>query len=166
MSRLVIPSYTVIKDTREKDGHGWFFNQQRPQTKPPKCDGMIEQKLDVGDYSLVGYEDILSIERKEDFAELWVNYGRRSTFETEMEKMSSIKYKYILIESLFTPDHFDLSPPQMRTSVPGKALISWLCNISLVYGVHIVPVGSCGSKYAQLIFKNVVRNEKDRWLEI
>jgi len=163
MSRLCIPTYTVLRDSREKEGHGWEFKQHKPEKRPPRCEGMIISTLKTGDYSLLNYEDLLVIERKLDYSELWGNYGKRKCFEEECERMQSIKYRYIIIESHLTSDVLSLSPPQFSKGVPGRALISWLCNLSLSYGVHIIPVGSCGKKYCQLIFEEVVRIERDRW---
>jgi hypothetical protein len=162
---MILPKYRVIRDTREKEGYGWTFLSHTMKRRPPICDGMIEQKLEVGDYSLIGYEDILAIERKEDFSELWVNYSTRDRFERELDKMSGFKYPYVLVESQLTPDHFNLSPPQYETKAPGKALIRWIISLSVKYGVHIMPVGQCGRKTAQIIFEEVVRHEKDRWVQ-
>lgn len=167
MPRLILPSYKIIRDTREQDGHGWNFPAHRPERRPPKCEGTIVQKLDTGDYSMVGYTDILAIERKADFAELWGNYSsqKRPAFEAEMERMSHIKHPYIVIESCFTPDIMELSPPQFRTGVPGKSFIRWLMFLSAKYGVNIIPSGACGWRVAQLICEEVVRVNKDRWVE-
>jgi hypothetical protein len=164
MGRLCIPRYTVIRDTREKEGYGWYFNEQSLDRRPPSCNGTIEQKLDTGDYSLVGYEDILTIERKNDFSELWVNLSERDRFEEEMARMVNIKYSYILIESVLTSDHFNLSPPQYKRGVPGKALIKWIFYIGIKYNVNVIPVGGCGKSVARVIFEEVVRKEKDRWI--
>ena len=163
MSRLVLPSYTVIRDTREKEGHGWIFKKHREDRRPPRCEGTVERTLDTGDYTIEGYEDLLTIERKEDYGELWGNYGNRDTFEEEIQRMTKIKHRYILIESHLTKDHFDLSPPQFTKNVPGKALINWLVYLSSRFGVNIIPVGECGMQYSQLIFEAVIRAEKDRW---
>ena len=42
------PDFTVIKDTREQEGYHF--------SKYNKCAGMVERKLDTGDYSLEGME--------------------------------------------------------------------------------------------------------------
>ncbi len=164
MPRLILPTYRVIKDTREQKG--WTFDPHPSERRPPNCDGMVVDTLKTGDYSLVGYTDILSIERKADFSELWGNYskGKRPAFEAEMERMSHIKHSYIIIESSITPDIMELSPPQFVKGVPGKSLIKWLMSLSIRYGVKIIPAGACGSKVAQMIFEEVVRFEKDRWV--
>ncbi|KKN91099.1 hypothetical protein LCGC14_0219640 [marine sediment metagenome] len=166
MPRLILPTYTVIRDTREQEGYGWTFSAHVPDRRPPRCEGMIIDTLQTGDYSLVGYTDILAIERKADFAELWGNYGskKRSAFEAEMERMSTMKYPYIIIESSFTPDIMELSPPQFTKGVPGKSLVRWLMHLSIKYGVHLIPAGACGRKIAQMICEEVVRVEKDRWI--
>lgn len=164
MSRLILPKYTVIRDTREKTGYGWTFHAHTyAQRRPPNCEGMLITTLKTGDYSLVGYEDILTIERKESFGELWNNYQHRNRFEEEMERMSQLKHKLVIIESCLTPDIFDLSPPQFTKSVPGKALIRWLMSLTVKYGVPFIPAGACGKKLAQQFMEEVVRLEKDRW---
>lgn len=164
MSKLHLPNYTVIKDTREKEGHGWVFEKHHANKKPPRCDGTIVQKLNTGDYSLVGYEDVLAIERKNSFSELWGNFGEKDRIEDVMGRLCQIKNAYILIESCITNDHFELSPPQYRVGVPGKALIRWVISLGIEYNVKVIPVGQCGKKYAQLIFEEVIRTEKDRWI--
>lgn len=164
MSRMVLPSYYVLRDSREKPEFGWHFSKQPETKKPPRCNGEIIQKLDTGDYSVVGLEGLLCIERKDDFAELWTNYSNRSVFENEMERMNKFKYKYMLIESILTKETMELSPPQFTKSVPGRALIGWLCGLSLKFGINIIPVGSAGKQYCQLIFQNVIRLEKNIWV--
>lgn len=165
MARLVLPTYTVVRDTREKVGYGWSFGKTtNTKRRPPNCSGTIITKLDTGDYSIEGYEDILAIERKEGFTELWSNYTTRARFEEEMGRMSEIKHSYILIESHLDSDILTLSPPQFSTKVPGKALIRWLLFLGIKYGVKIIPVGNCGKKMAQFIIEEVIRHEKDRWV--
>jgi len=166
MPRLILPTYTVIRDTREQEGHGWFFNAHMPNRRPPNCAGMVVDTLKTGDYSLVGYTDILAVERKFAFSELWGNYSakKRPAFEEEMSRMSEIKHAYIIIESSLTPDILELSPPQFAKGVPGKSMIRWLMYLTAKYGVKIIPAGQCGRKITQLIFEEVVRVEKDRWV--
>lgn len=163
MPRLILPNYTIIKDSREQKG--WTFDAHVLDHRPPRCEGMVTGTLKTGDYSLVGYTDILVIERKANFSELWGNYSskKRPAFEDEMQRMSKIKYSYIIIESLFTSDIMELSPPQFARGVPGKSLIRWLMNLSVKYGVHIIPAGSCGRQIAQMLCEEVIRVEKDRW---
>lgn len=161
MSRTRLTDYVVIRDKREKVGYGWTFTKSKyfDRKRPPRCIDMELGTLTTGDYTLQGYEDIVTIERKDGFVELWNNYGHRERFEKEMDRMSSFKYAYILIESSITPEVLELSPPQYKTGVPGKALIKWIITLGMKYNVQILPVGRCGKQMAQLIFEEVIRAE-------
>ena len=85
------PDFTVIKDTREQDGY--FFS------KFNTCAGMVEHKLDTGDYSIQGLEDKICIERKGCVEELAQNLGsKKQTFLKEIERMEPFPHKYIILE--------------------------------------------------------------------
>lgn len=163
MPRLMMPQYTVIRDIQEKEGHGWFFDPSPDGKKSPICAGTVIEHLKTGDYSLKGYEDRLCIERKAGFFEIWGNYAERDRFEAELERMSKIKYRFILIESSLTPDVMTLSPCQIR-DVPGKVITRWLMAVSMKFNVPVMPVGQCGWRIAQQIMENVVQMEKDKWV--
>jgi ERCC4-type nuclease len=163
MGRLVLPEYMVLRDTREKEGHGFVFKAHKPERRPPRCSGMAISTLKTGDYTIAGKgESLVCIERKADFSELWVNYNNKNLFEEECKRMQPYKYKFILIESQLTSDILSLSPPQI-SKVPGHALVSWLISLSNEFGISIVPVGSSGKHFAQLIFEDIIRREKDLW---
>lgn len=166
MSRKVLPSYTIIRDTREAPGHGWFWDKNtNPKQRPPICGGTIIKTMKTGDYTLLGYEDVLCIERKISYAELWGNYAERERFQDQMERMSVFKHKMVIIETQLTKDVFSLSPPQLKTGVPGRALTRWLMSLTAKYGVPFIPVGSCGKYFVQQFMEEVIRVEKDRWVE-
>jgi hypothetical protein len=72
------PEFTVIKDTREQEGY--YFS------KFNTCAGMIEHKLDTGDYSIQGLEDKMCVERKGCVEELAINLGsKKHAFINEIE---------------------------------------------------------------------------------
>ena len=71
MTYKTTPPFTVIKDTREQDGY--FFGPFNT------CAGMIEHKLDTGDYTIEGLEDKICVERKGCVEELAVNLGQKNT---------------------------------------------------------------------------------------
>jgi hypothetical protein len=45
--------FTVIRDSREKEGHGWWYDEDA------YCIGTEITKLDIGDYSIKDKEHIL-----------------------------------------------------------------------------------------------------------
>ena len=50
--------FKVIKDTREKKGHGWWFEEDA------YCIGTEVSKVDVGDYAIEGMEHLNQIKKK------------------------------------------------------------------------------------------------------
>ena len=85
------PKFTVIKDTREQDGY--FFKEYNA------CAGMIEHKLDTGDYTIQGLEDKICIERKGCVEELAINLGQKKyTFLEEIERMAPFDHKFLILE--------------------------------------------------------------------
>lgn len=156
---MIYPDYTVIRDTREKLGHGWNFEISRPNKNPPKCAGQIIDTLTTGDYSVVGYDDMLIVERKNDFSELWGNFLERKRFEREMDRLRAYRYRLVIVESVMTPEVLSLSPASMKRNVPGKALTSWLMSLVAEYQVPIMFGGACGQKLCQQFFEAVIRLE-------
>ena len=45
--------FQIIKDTREKKGHGWWYDENA------YCSGTTVAKVDIGDYAIEGMEHIL-----------------------------------------------------------------------------------------------------------
>ena len=83
--------FKVIKDTREKKGHGWWFEEDA------YCIGTDVSKVDIGDYTIEGMEHILSIERKESVSEFAGNCGEKR-FHRELEKLATFPYAFLLFE--------------------------------------------------------------------
>ena len=137
------PEFTVIKDTREQDGY--FFSAFNT------CAGMIEQKLDTGDYSILGMEDKICIERKGCVEELAVNLGQKKhAFLAEIERMTSFPHKFIVLE--FSLEDILKFPEETRIpiknkaalKITGKYMIKCLFEFQLYNNVHIL---FCGNKY-------------------
>jgi len=92
------PKYVVLRDDREKNGHGWFF--------PPSdtCQGTAVARLVTGDYSLAGLTDVIAVERKNSAAELSRNFfAGIDLFRAELERMSNLEYAAVVCE--FPLDH-------------------------------------------------------------
>ena len=81
--------YKVIRDTREQNG--WTFMSSKA------CEGTLSGALKTGDYSIEGYEELLTIERKGSIAEL-ANNLVEDRFERELERMESFKYAFMILE--------------------------------------------------------------------
>jgi ERCC4-type nuclease len=81
------PGLVVICDTRE----------QQPLFSP--CEWVVRKKLDVGDYSIVGMESMITVERKS-LADLYGTIGQGyDRFERELKRAVTYRWKGLVIES-------------------------------------------------------------------
>ena len=124
----------IIVDSREK----------QPYTFK---DNFIVAKLDTGDYSLEGYENIFTVDRKATVSELAGNLTT-ARFKRELERMKSFKHAYLLLEFSFDdilrfPYGSDIPRKRWKyLKVRPPFIISALTRISLEYGVHIIYGGN------------------------
>ena len=143
MAYKVAPPFTVIKDTREQDGY--FFSAFNT------CAGMVESKLDTGDYTIQGLEDKICVERKGCVEELAVNLGsKKYAFLNEIERMKPFSHKFIVLE--FSLEDLIKFPEETRIPVKNKAslkitgkyMLKCLMEFQLYDGIHI---WFCGNKH-------------------
>ena len=136
------PSYTVIRDTREQEGY--YFSEFNT------CAGMVDHKLDTGDYSIDGLEDKICIERKGCVEELAQNLGsKKQTFLKEIERMQSFPHKFIVLE--FSLEDLIKFPKETRipiknkasVKITGKYMLKCLIEFELYNNVHVI---FCGDK--------------------
>lgn len=78
-------NFHIIIDTREQ--HPWTFEHMTKSVA----------KLDTGDYSLKGLENIFCIERKGSVSE-FANNITEKRFKDVVERMSQIKHSFLLFE--------------------------------------------------------------------
>lgn len=77
--------FTIIVDTREQQP--WTFSHYITASK----------KLDAGDYSIEGLENILAIERKKSVNEI-ANNITESRFKDAISRLAQHKYSFLLLE--------------------------------------------------------------------
>lgn len=147
---MIVPNYTVIKDTREQDG--WIFSEF------DKCSGMEVKTLNTGDYTLKGYEEVVCIERKGSTAEIAMNLGRKKgPFEHEMERMKYFPFSFIICEfsmtELLAYPELSKVPESLHSQVKvtGKYLLKSLLEFQLWYNTKIL---FCDNKYNAFIVCN------------
>jgi ERCC4-type nuclease len=116
----------IIIDTRE----------QKPWEFPGHTTAV--QKLDTGDYSVEGLEDVLCIERKQNTSEFAKNIIEKR-YDDWTERMSKFKYKFLLLE-------FSLSDVEL----------------SMLHNIHVLFCDSSytASKFAETIMYKVYSNER------
>ena len=137
--------FTIVIDNREQKPY--TFQNIKPE--PPQT---ITQGLKTGDYSIMGLENKICIERKEK-SDLFNSMGKnRDRFKKEIIRMSEFDYAGLVIETslagIFT------NPPS-RSQMSSKAVFRSLISFSIKQGVHVWPMWSRESaeKATYLILK-------------
>lgn len=130
--------FTIIVDTREQIP--WEFGYHNTAKK----------KLDTGDYSIEGFEDILAIERKKSVSEIATNLSE-SRFKDVLERLSKIKHPYMVFEFSFDevydfPVGSDI-PKKLwsKLRIGGNFIIKRLIEIQLEYNIQIVFCGDASN---------------------
>jgi ERCC4-type nuclease len=114
----------IAVDTREQ--RPYRFPRWEPRT------------LAAGDYSLIGHETRVAVERKSK-ADAYSSLGRgRARFKREMERLSRLEYAAVVIECSL--DDF-LTPPPFSQMSP-RAAINTLVGWSVKYRICVFFAGS------------------------
>ena len=142
--------FTIIIDTREQQP--WVFNHYLTANR----------KLDTGDYSIEGLENIVTIERKKSASE-FANNITESRFKDVIDRLSKIKHSFLLLEF----DLEDILIYPVGSSVPRKMwdkikispsfLIKNILDLQMLHNIHICFCGNSDNaeKMAEYILKKV-----------
>lgn len=150
--------YTVVRDTREKEGKGWVFSETQ------SCAGTVTQKLDTGDYSLYGWESHISIERKGSVSELAKNLTEER-FENELIRLEEFPWRYVILE--FDMKHIIEFPkgsgiPKRRQrymKVSGYYLLKRITELERKYKIQFMFCGAYGKEVCANIFKRFMESK-------
>jgi ERCC4-type nuclease len=130
--------FEVIVDTREQ--YPFHFSSS-------KISGTVSKKLDTGDYSITGLEDILCIERKASVVEFYNNITQKR-FWAELERMKAYKYRFLVFE--FSASEVEMFPygadiPKsvlVKLKISSAYLMKCIARIQVEYDVHVIFGGN------------------------
>lgn len=151
--------FTIIIDTREQ--HPWEFADH----------AISKHKLDTGDYSIQGLENILCIERKNGVAEI-ANNIVEPRFKDVIERMKTFKHAFILVEC----DYEQLMTYPVGSNVPERLwsnmklspgfILKFLIELSVHHNIHVIFCGNpnWAEKTALSIMKRIYKlyGQKDK----
>ena len=153
--------FTIIIDTREQQP--WSFEHYTTASR----------KLDTGDYSIEGLEDVVCIERKKSVSEV-ANNLTESRFIDVVDRMSRFKYAFLLLE-------FDLAqvlsytigsnlPRRLwdKIKISPAFIVKHILELQLNHNIKVLFCGSSSDaeQMAEYILKKVhyiekVKQQKD-----
>lgn len=161
--------FTVIRDSQEKTGHGWEFGGELDNKSRLLCEGTIIRSLPTADYTLVGFEHILCIERKGTITEFVGNLVS-SVFEAELKRMSEFPLPYLILEFGMTqvmnwPDSSRLSL-RIKRKLPLRkegAVLARIMDLQFKYPrVNFQFVDFYGKEMSFCIFKRAIEKYADQ----
>lgn len=133
--------FHVIKDTREKENHGWWYPEDA------YCSGTTKAKIDLGDYTVEGLEHLLCIERKETVAEFAGNCSEQR-FWRVIDKMAEYKHKFLILEFDWYaieryPEGSGVPKEKWpRVRIKGNYMMSLLSTMMLDKGIQVIAAGN------------------------
>lgn len=148
--------YTIIRDNQEK-ANKWEFSKSK------YCDGVIDQHLLTGDYTLLGYEDRFIIEKKSSTGEFSGNIFDPA-FERELTRMNEFEFPFVICE--FTMDDIAMFPK--NSGIPQKiwrklrtnkhVLLKRFLELQMSYRAKFILAGAHGHDVARSLFKRIMEN--------
>ena len=153
--------FTIIVDTREQQP--WSFDHYIKANR----------KLDAGDYSIEGLENILAIERKKSVNEI-ANNIVESRFKDAIIRLSQHKYAFLLLEF----DIEDILNYPIGSNLPKRLwdkvkispafLMKHVIDWQLVYNIKVIFCGSSSdaertAEYIlnKIYYLEVIKKEKN-----
>lgn len=153
---MIDNEFTIIVDTREQKP--WSFDHH----------AKANHKLDTGDYSIEGLENTLAIERKRNVSE-FANNITESRFPDVVERLSKIKYSFILFE--FDMEHVMNFP--IGSNIPKRLwnkirispafLLKHILDLQLHHNIKIIFCGNSDNaeKVALSIMRKVYKENNN-----
>lgn len=128
-------TFTIIVDTREQTP--WEFDNY----------SVANRKLDTGDYSIEGLENVFTIERKRSVSEIANNITEKR-FDDVLNRLKNYEHKFMLLE--FTLNNVmdypigSTVPKKLWGSlkITGKYILKYLTEINIKYGIHTIYCGN------------------------
>lgn len=151
---MIDDTYTIIVDTREQ--RPWSFAHRATS----------KTKLDTGDYSIAGMEDIIAIERKQSVNEIATNIVE-TRFVNVLKRLSSIKYGFILLEfdleDIFRYPIGSNMPKHLweKSRIKPQFIMKHVLEWQMKYNIHVLFCGDADNaeKTAEYIFDRVYKLE-------
>ncbi len=134
--------FTIVIDTREQKP--WYFTKIAADKERDWLPLIENRGLKTGDYSIKGFEDHFTIERKS-LADLYGSVGQgRERFEAEHQRMREIVdaggYCCVIVEA---GQEDAIFRPPMESGLSGKVILGTQASWFLRYRVPWFFPGSC-----------------------
>lgn len=148
----------IIQDTREKQP--WTFDSKFYNANTTVA------KLDTGDYTIKGFEELLCIERKKSTTEIFNNVVD-DRFMREMERMQHFQFPFMILEfslkDIMSFPYNTTIPKYLWKKIKVKSgfVLKIFNDIQLDFGVHIIYADN--TEYATSMAYNIMKRVHDTY---
>lgn len=125
-TEFAVCPFTVAIDTREQAP--WGFRTLRGDARQGNAPLIVrtERKaLQTGDYSIVGHEHQIAIERKEKGDCFHCMGADRERFERQVQRLSLIPHGYVIVEADWMSVFSGCENSKLKPKVVHRTVISW-----------------------------------------
>jgi ERCC4-type nuclease len=148
---------TIVVDTREKQP--WYWEDD------DAFEEVVYKKLDGGDYSIEGMEDIIVIERKATVDELFTNFTKdKKRIIAEFDRLQDHRFKIIVVEEtcddIMNPNAYYVNKKKINKQspkMPIAVVTSTLTKLMLEYDAHVI----FGGMRAQAMARGILLHAYD-----
>jgi DNA excision repair protein ERCC-4 len=123
---FVVCPFTVAVDSREQEG--WTFRGLRADARDKNAPIVVRTEratLRTGDYSIVGHEGQIAIERKEKGDCFHCMGSDRDRFEKQVQRLSLLPHGYVIVEADWLSVFAGHPNSQLKPKVIHRTVISW-----------------------------------------
>jgi len=135
---LLVAPFTVAIDTREQAA--WNFHGLRADAKNHYVDLVVPTRvatLQTGDYSIIGMEDLVTIERKS-LEDAYNTFGDgRDRWERELKRMANFQFAAVIVEADWSSILAHAQPPsvsgrQFTAKHFYRSVIAWQVRLPMI----------------------------------
>lgn len=127
----------MIKNTNPKSDIKIIIDTR--EQRPYNFDNSVSQKLQTGDYSAVGFEQLVIVERKSKADLIGTITRHRARFKRELKRMEPAPFACVVVECSL----LDILNDDYQGGIPPRAVLGSIMSIIIDYGV---PVFFCGDR--------------------
>lgn len=148
---IAVCPFVVVADSREQAPYSFEGLELTGRDRGKRAVVRIERKaLNAGDYSIVGFEDRIAVERKSLIDLYGTLAGGYERFKRELDRLAKLDFAAVVIEAdlreLWRPSEFH---PGWRSNMNPRSIEGMIVSFSLDYpGIHW---WTCGSRNAAMI---------------
>ena len=133
----------IIYDDREK----------KPWRLDKRLFSMTRERLKIGDYTIEGFEDKFTIEKKANWNEFLIDISGRNRdwFKGFLNRLSKCEYRYIIIEDSYSNLKKAIATLPKKAKLTEHSVNYWITYIMVQYNIPVLLVGKSNNRIISVV---------------